>query len=144
LILAGQRTYPFNNVQGAGPLRLPVKGQWVVGKLSVGNGEDISIGLPLSKWRIKPTAIDAAIWWPERDFQLFHSELHLSLAGPNGTDESVDPGSVFQRVRLKVPSQPKGTWTVTTHGESVIANNGDPKVRQTFYLSIFIHTSPCC
>ena len=47
LILAGDRTAPFNYETGAGRLRLPTDGQWWWGKVTIDESKPVAINLPV-------------------------------------------------------------------------------------------------
>ena len=128
LILSGQRPHPFDNTSGAGPLRLPIDGLQVFGKVSVAHHAVIDIDFGM----VGGTAqtIDAAIWWPEHGAA--HNDIDLSLVDPSGNvrASSISVNSVFERCRVSAPIA-GGVWKVRVHGYNV------PSGPQTVYVAAY-------
>lgn len=140
LILSGQRTYPFNNTSGAGPIRLPTNGWAWWGKVSVGNGATIDI--PLSVSGTNPNTFDGALWWPETAFQFVfgrievHNDIDLYLIDPSGAvrASSISIPSVFERARVS-GAVARGTWKLRIRGYNV------PGGSQTVYWAAHVRLS---
>lgn len=124
MILSGQRTFPFDNTSGAGPLRLPTDGLAWWGKVSVGNG--LTIDIPLDVRGGTPNTLDGALWWPEAAYRFsfgridVHNDIDLHLIDPSGSARasSVSIPSVFERARVSGPIQ-TGVWKLRVRGFSV-------------------------
>jgi serine protease AprX len=141
LILSGQRTYPFNNTNGSGPIQLPTNGWAWWGKVSVANGATIDI--PLSISGTNPNTLDGALWWPEAAFQFpligrieIHNDIDLYLVDPGGTSRasSISIPSVFERARVSGPVT-RGTWKLRIRGYNV------PGGFQTVYWAAHVRLS---
>jgi hypothetical protein len=137
MILSGQQPYPFNNISGAGPLRLPTDGFAWWGKVSVRDGQTIEIPVSVSG---SPNRFDAALWWPESAWQFLfitveqHNDVDLSIIDPGGTTRasSLSIPSVFERARVS-GSIASGTWKVRIRGFNV------PASPQTVYWAAAAH-----
>ena len=129
LIMSGQVT-AFNNITGAGPIRLPVNGTFAIGKVTVTNNGTVNIPFSVGG---APNRVDAAIWWPETTPQA-HNDVDLSLIRPNGTTagSSTSVGSVYERAGTGT-SIATGTWTVRIRGFSV------PASPQTVFFAVAAH-----
>jgi subtilisin family serine protease len=141
LILSGQRTYPFDNTSGAGPIQLPTNGWAWWGKVSVTNGATIDI--PLSISGPNPNTLDGALWWPEAAFQFpligrfeIHNDIDLYLVDPSGTSRafSISIPSVFERARVSGAIAP-GVWKLRIRGYNV------PGGSQTVYWAAHVRLS---
>jgi hypothetical protein len=117
LILSGQ-TFGFNNINGAGLIKMPTNGRVWFGNVSVGNGgvANIQMYVPAGNNRI-----DASIWWPESSSQS-HNDIDLWLVDPSGQTPAVSVSvySVFERVRVNMPIAP-GYWILRVRGYRVPA-----------------------
>ncbi len=121
LILSGQQPYPFDNVSGAGRLRLPdLRGQIWWGKTTVSQGQTVNI--PLFVNANARNIFDGALWWPETPAQA-HNDLNLFLVDPFGNElaASTDINSVFERARVSGMGLASGTWQLRIRGNSVPA-----------------------
>lgn len=116
LIVAGQTPYPFDNISGAGRIRLPVNGFSWWGKVSVGHHETIEI--PLNVGLSSANNLDGAIWWPET--AATHNDIDLRIVSPTGVvmDSSISIPSVFERVRA-AGNVATGSWKLRIYGYSV-------------------------
>jgi hypothetical protein len=116
LILSGQDPYPFDNVVGAGRIKLPINGYSWWGKVSVGHGEVVEI--PLNVGQPSAHDLDGALWWPEG--AATHNDIDLSLVSPSGTvvDSSISINSVFERARAS-GTLVHGTWLLRIRGYQV-------------------------
>ena len=116
LIVSGQDPYPFDNIVGAGRIRLPVNGYSWWGKVSIGNGEVVEI--PLNVTRSSANNLDGAIWWPESVSN--HNDIDLRIVSHSGStmDSSVSIPSVFERARAD-GSVATGVWKLRINGYSV-------------------------
>jgi len=125
LILSGQQTWPFNNVSGAGVLRLPTDGWVWVGKTSVAPGGTVNIPLNITAGS---QFLDGALWWPETPAG-GHNDVDLSLIDPSGVTRasSISGVSVFERARAAGPLT-GGVWTLRITGFSGVGS-------QTVYWS---------
>jgi serine protease AprX len=117
LVLCGQKPYPFDNISGAGPLRLPADGTVWWGKVSVAN--QATINIPLAIGSGTANTLDAAIWWPESGV---HNDIDLLLVDPSGNVRaaSTSTNSVFERCRV-LGAVATGTWRVRIRGTGVPA-----------------------
>jgi hypothetical protein len=115
LILSGQKPGPFDNISGAGVLRLPTNGTVWVGKTTVSPGGTVNIPLTLTAGF---QFFDGALWWPETATG-GHNDIDLSLIDPAGTARasSASSLSVFERARAAGPLA-GGTWTLRIRGFS--------------------------
>ncbi|MDQ3871978.1 MAG: S8 family serine peptidase [Chloroflexota bacterium] len=121
LILSGQRPYPFDNTEGAGPIQLPTNGWAWWGKVSVSDGQRVDV--PISIRSETAHTFDAALWWPEGGFRILgfevdvHSDIDLSLIDPGGVTRasSISMNSIFERCRVR-GRVAAGTWTLRIHG----------------------------
>ncbi|MBA2304985.1 MAG: S8 family serine peptidase [Acidobacteria bacterium] len=137
LILSGQRPYPFDNTEGAGPIQLPTNGWAWWGKVSVSDAQRVDIPIPI--WSETANTFDAALWWPEGGFRIFgfevdfHSDIDLSLIDPTGATRasSISISSVFERCRVR-GRVAAGTWTLRIHGYRV------PLFRPTVYWAAHV------
>lgn len=116
LIVAGQTPYPFDNISGAGRIRLPVNGFSWWGKVSVGHHETVEI--PLNVGLSSANNLDGAIWWPET--AATHNDIDLRIVSPAGVvmDSSISIPSVFERVRA-AGNVATGSWKLRIYGYSV-------------------------
>lgn len=138
MILSGQQPYPFNNITGAGPLRLPTDGHAWWGKVAIGNGQTVDIAISVAG---SPNRFDAALWWPETAFQFsfitleFHNDVDLSILDPGGATRasSISIPSVFERARVS-GSIASGTWKIRIRGFNV------PLAPQTVYWAAAAHS----
>lgn len=128
LILSGQ-TVPFNDVNGAGLINLPMNGTAWWGKTTVGHNGTIDIPLNVG---FGNNRFNCAIWWPETASQS-HNDVDVSLIDPNGITRasSLSVASVFERARFLGAVAP-GTWKVRIRGFSV------PAGPQTVYYSAHV------
>jgi len=120
LILSGQQPYPFNNVVGAGRLRMPdLRGQIWWGKVSIIAGQTIDIPLDVST--SVRNILDGALWWPESASQA-HNDINLYLVDPSGVElaSSTSDVSVFERARVSM-SLTAGTWKLRIRAQNVPA-----------------------
>lgn len=139
MILSGQQPFPFNNTSGAGPLRLPTDGWAWWGKVSVSDGQTISIPIGVGTAGNLNT-LDAALWWPEGAWQFvfltleFHNDIDLRIVDPGGSlrDSSFSINSVFERARVS-GSIAAGTWTLQIRGFDV------DLAPQTVYWAAAVH-----
>jgi hypothetical protein len=121
MILAGQRTWPFDAAVGAGPAVLASDGVMWWGKALVSSGESLEVPLD-----VPPTAsrVDAALWWPDYAVGLAQrNDLDLALVAPSGlaAAESHDPHSVFERARVQGSGAlESGTWKLAIRGLRVV------------------------
>lgn len=118
IIEAGQRPWPFNNVEGAGALQLiTCAGAWW-GKVSVVSTGTV-IDIPLGVAAPRNQGIEAALWWPESASES-HDDIDLELLNPSGTvvAQSISGVSVFERLRVSGPLTP-GTWILRIKGYSI-------------------------
>jgi serine protease AprX len=126
LIVAGQTPYPFDNISGAGRIRLPINGFSWWGKVSVAHHETVEI--PLNVTRESANNLDGAIWWPETAAN--HNDIDLRIVSPSGAvmDSSISIPSVFERVRA-AGNVATGSWKLRIYGYSVSGG------RQTIYYN---------
>jgi hypothetical protein len=131
MILSGQQPWGFDNISGAGKLRLPTDGWAWWGKVAISNGGtiDIPIGIGAGNFNL----LDGAIWWPENVGQ--HNDVDLYLVSPNGSAVAFSDSiaSVFERARFSGPVQ-SGTWTIRIRGYNV------PNGPQTVYWTAAVMT----
>lgn len=115
MILYGQRSWPYNNTEGAGRIRMAVNGHARWGKLVVVNGANINIGFNVTGGR----NFDAALWWPETSAQS-HNDIDVHLIDPSGVERArgYSGPSVFERARV-AGTLPTGQWTLRIRGYSV-------------------------
>jgi hypothetical protein len=123
LILSGQRLYPFDNISGAGPLRLQPDGTAWWGKVNVTNNAIIDI--PINVVSGTANTLNAALWWPEINGHN-HIDLHLIDPAGNTRASSISASSVYERCQVAGAVQ-AGTWQVRIQGISV------PVGQQTVY-----------
>ncbi|MGW2984310.1 S8 family serine peptidase [Streptomyces goshikiensis] len=128
IILCGQQSWPFDNVDGAGPLRMPLDGQLWWGKVSIPQSAatiDIPINVQVASY------LDAALWWPD---STTHNDIDLYLVSPSPfsveEQRSTSLASVFERCRKTSPNT--GTWKLRIRGYSV------PSAPQTVYWAAFL------
>ncbi|WP_299444763.1 S8 family serine peptidase [uncultured Phycicoccus sp.] len=139
MILSGQNPYPFTNTEGAGPIELPTNGVAWWGKVTVRDGENVDIPLPVNAERAN--TLDAALWWPEGGVRIFgfqldwHSDIDLHLIDPSGATRasSISIPSVFERARVggRIAT---GTWRLRIRGYRV------PSVVPTVYWAAHVRT----
>lgn len=138
LILAGQQPYPFNNVKGAGPLRLTIDGDFWSGIVSVTNTQPIDIQLDVTD--ASATTLDGALWWPENpgppSLPDVHNDIDLYLVDPTGMTQGVSKSknSVFERARVAGPIA-AGVWILRIQGIDV------PGAPQTVYWAAQVQFS---
>jgi serine protease AprX len=99
IILCAQQPYPWDNISGAGRLRLMKDDGFIRwGKVGLYWGTTVDIGLLRSH---EHNTLDAAIWWPERASDE-HSVIWLYLLDRTKTvrAQSQSVFSVFQRARV--------------------------------------------
>lgn len=118
LILSGENTWPFDNTEGAGPIRLPVNGMSWWGKVSVANHQVIEIPLSVANGQHD---LAGALWWPESGST--HNDVDVSLVDPFGNvvDTSISIPSVFERAQAN-GNLTAGTWKLRIRGYSVTGN----------------------
>jgi serine protease AprX len=138
LILSGQQPFPFNNITGAGRLRMPAAGLASWGKttvLDMGSSTIHTINIPLNLSGATLNTLDAALWWPERATQP-HNDIDLRLIDPAGTVRATsDSGpSVFERARVSGPIA-SGSWTLQIRGYDV------PTGSQDVYWTAYVRRS---
>lgn len=110
LILSGSNPVAFDNVQGAGKLKLPTGGAYFhpTIPLALHPGETLSFALPMAATSCR---LSAAIWWPENAGR--HNDVDLVLINPQQqmVAASTNTPGVFEMVRTSGPTM-GGTWTV--------------------------------
>jgi len=119
LIEAGQRSWPYDNNEGAGDLQLITCARPNWGKVSVAaTGSTIDIPLSVGSGR---TGLEAALWWPERANEA-HDDIDLYLIDPLGIERArgYSTDGVFERARVTGALAP-GTWKVRIKGYSVVS-----------------------
>ncbi|NEQ84780.1 MAG: S8 family serine peptidase [Moorea sp. SIO2I5] len=116
MILYGQNPYPYNNTEGAGPLKMATNGWANWGKLVVGNGMTIDIPINVTAGK---KDFDGALWWPESASQA-HNDIDIHLIDPTGTERArgFSAVSVFERARVSGSLTP-GTWKIRIRGFNV-------------------------
>jgi hypothetical protein len=109
LIANGSLSAPFDNINGAGLIRLPVTGSASVLDLTISQGQTIDFPIPLGQPDVN-LPMSMAIWWPEKPAT--HSNIDLRLIDPNGVVRASSNtfGGVFERMSM-VPDR-AGTWTL--------------------------------
>lgn len=129
MILSGREVFPFSEMNGTGPFRLPTDGSLRWGAIDVHNGETIEIALD---FRRPQRHLDAALWWPEAGVLSLHNNIDLKIVDPSGTEKesSESVPSVFERARFQGVMQ--GTWHVQIQGTSVGGG-----ASQKVYFAIF-------
>lgn len=130
MILYGQNTEPYDNMEGAGPLKMATDGRAWWGKVEASDqlNIDIPVNVPAGKQNF-----EVALWWPENVTQI-HNNVDVFLIDPNGTQraQAVSVGSVFERTGVNGALTP-GNWIIRIRGESV------PTKLQTVYWAAAIH-----
>ncbi|WP_083305036.1 S8 family serine peptidase [Moorena producens] len=116
MILYGQNPYPYNNTEGAGPLKMATNGWANWGKVVVGNGMTIDIPINVAAGK---KDFDGALWWPESASQA-HNDIDIHLIDPTGTERArgFSAVSVFERARVSGSLTP-GTWKIRIRGFNV-------------------------
>jgi serine protease AprX len=116
MILWGQNPWPYDNTQGAGPLRMGTGGNALWGKVVVLNGATINIPIAIGTGR---RVLDGALWWPETAAQA-HNVIDLFLIDPGGTERArgYSWNSIFERARV-AGTLTSGTWTLRIQGFQV-------------------------
>jgi hypothetical protein len=116
MILYGQKSYPYNNTEGAGPLKMATNGWANWGKIVVSNGATIDI--PISVGAGKKN-LDGALWWPESASQA-HNDIDIHLIDPTGVERArgFSAVSVFERARVS-GALASGTWKIRIRGYNV-------------------------
>ncbi|WP_373530203.1 S8 family serine peptidase [Nostoc sp.] len=116
MILYGQKSYPYNNTEGAGKLKMATNGWANWGKIVVTNGAtiDIPIGIGATKKNL-----DASLWWPESASQA-HNDVDVHLIDPTGVERArgFSALSVFERARVS-GALASGTWKIRIRGYNV-------------------------
>ncbi len=120
LIARGRGGSAGNNVNGAGPVKLPIPAQslsWT-GQTSVGNLQSVDIPLPFPATTRTDTPVNVAIWWPEAPAA--HNDIDLALIDPNGAvfAQSTSGRGVFEKVSVPGLRTP-GTWKIRLTGFNV-------------------------
>jgi hypothetical protein len=116
MILWGQNPWPYDNTQGAGPLRMGTGGNALWGKVVVLNGATINIPITIGAGR---RVLDGALWWPETAAQA-HNVIDLFLIDPGGTERArgYSWNGIFERAQVGGALTP-GTWTLRIQGYQV-------------------------
>jgi hypothetical protein len=133
MILSGQKT-DFDNLSGAGPLRLPMNGTLRWGVAFLGDGQKLEIPVDFNT---PQGTLDVALWWPEGGVDSRHNDIDLLILNPAGMLRawSLSVGSVFERARVEPAT--KGRWSVRLHGYSVKSS-----APQRVYFAIFSRPTP--
>ncbi|WTO33022.1 S8 family serine peptidase [Streptomyces achromogenes] len=124
VMLCGRRVYPFDNIEGAGPLRMPLQGHTWWGKVSVTNQATIEIPINVAD---NGYFLDAALWWPESGT---HNDIDLSLSSGTRFESSASFNSVFERCRKDGAAG--GAWQLRIRGFNV------PSGPQTVYWAAHV------
>jgi subtilisin family serine protease len=116
MILYGQNPWPYDNTQGAGPLKMAVNSHAWWGKVAVANGANINIPITIGSGRQN---FNGALWWPERASQS-HNDLDLHLIDPSGVERArgFSAVSIFERAQVS-GALAAGTWKLRIRGYSV-------------------------
>jgi len=116
MILYGQNPWPYDNTEGAGPIRMATNGWAYWGKVVVLDKQNIDIAIGVSAGK---DDFDAALWWPESESQ-DHNDIDVHLIDPSGTERAKGYSgvSVFERARVDGSLTP-GTWKLRIRGYHV-------------------------
>ncbi|HEY3080446.1 MAG TPA: S8 family serine peptidase [Chloroflexota bacterium] len=117
MILGGQHPWPYDNVEGAGDLKLPTCSTSYWGTVTInstGSTVDIPISVPL--WR---SGLQASLWWPEGVSES-HDDIDVHIIDPSNVERAkgFSAVSVFERTEYMAPLA-SGTWKVRVKGFSV-------------------------
>lgn len=117
MILSGGNPTHFDNLQGAGKLKLPNGGAYYhpTIPLAVHGGETVNFVLPITATGCR---LSAALWWPEAAGA--HNDVDLYLLDPhqNMVASSNNSAGVFESVRVNGPIM-GGNWTLQVVGGNV-------------------------
>jgi len=118
LLLAAGENVPPTPQRGAGLIRLPTPGTFLVGEETVHQGYWYPIELTLPAGTAH---LDIALWWPEATGDV-HNDIDAYIDDVNGytVASSLEVESVFERLRATPASLTTDTdWTLWIHGFDV-------------------------
>lgn len=117
LILGGQHPWPYDNVEGAGDLKLPTCSTSYWGTVSI-NGTGSTVDIPISVPSGR-SGLQAALWWPEGVSES-HDDVDVHIIDPSSVERAkgYSAVSVFERTEYMAPLA-TGSWKVRVKGYSI-------------------------